>query len=68
MASKHCKQLLYGWHAVNKATSISCASSSHTVQVMSGYDEIEKVAKFLHYYERYKGHKESLAVSASLGA
>ena len=33
------------------------------VQVMEGLEEVEKMRRFMHYYERYKTHKDNLAVS-----
>ena len=41
-------------------------SHTHSHQVMSGYDEVEKLSRFLHYYERYKTHQESLTVRGDI--
>ena len=30
---------------------------------MEGVEEVEKLRRFVHYYERYKTHKENLQVS-----
>jgi len=35
-------------------------------QVISGLDEVEKLSRFMHYYERYKAHNESLSVREKL--
>ena len=39
---------------------------TRTHQVMSGFDEVEKLRRFLHYYERYKTHQESLTVRGDI--
>ena len=36
-------------------------------QVMRGFGEVEALSKFLHYYERFKGHAESLQVGQGQG-
>ena len=34
------------------------------LQVLRGHEEIDKISRFLHYYERYKAHGHSLQVRA----
>jgi ankyrin repeat/IBR domain-containing protein 1 len=37
-------------------------------EVLEGVEEAEKLRRFIHYYERYKTHKENLQPSPSLPA